>query len=394
MINESDTKISQVLPIFSSLGLQATFIVPTKTAIEKSIIDATHSTREYLLRKNIHDYRMQDQGQENKAIVDTYFVGESDLRKTQTSLYRPPTKEGDPRMWFYRLKNYAIAYNLLAIIAQKGEIYVINCSDDKILRSLESGKNPLFSSLNINNNGLTNEANELLDLLCAIGRRGWTKTLRRGDGGVGFTLESLLGISANSSRAPDYKGVEIKSSRSRSLNQTLFAKTPDWKKSRLKSSLDILEERGRFSDKKNRIQLFHSIFANKKNSYDLQLEVSAEDNYLRQYCNLTDRREDDVLWEISVLQDALRNKHRQTFWIKSKTRIDDGIEKFLYYEGEYTREPNVELMPLLLEAGEIFVDYTIKQNPNGSAKDQGYLFRMKKNNLTSLFGEAKTFQFL
>lgn len=170
--------------------------------------------------------------------------------------------------------------------------------------------------------------------------------------------------------------------------------TKDWKKSRLKSTLDILEERGRFSDKKNRIQLFHSIFANKKNSYGLQLEVSAEDNYLKQYCNLADRREDDVLWEISVLQDALRNKHRQTFWVKSKTRIDEGIEKFLYYEGEYTREPNVELMPLLLEAGDIFVDYTIKQNPNGSVKDQGYLFRMKKNNLTSLFGEAKTFQFL
>ena len=64
---------------------------------------------------------------------------------------------------------------------------------------------------------------------------------------------------------------------------------------------------------------------------------------------------------------------------------------FLYHEGIYTRGPNVDVFPLLLEAGDVFVDYTIKQNPIGSAKDQGYLFRMKKNNLHALFGKPKVF---
>ena len=112
---------------------------------------------------------------------------------------------------------------------------------------------------------------------------------------------------------------------------------------------------------------------------------------LKQYCNIADRREDDVIWEISILQDALRKKHRQTFWVKSQTRIIDNTEEFLYNEGVYTRGPNIEALPLLLEAGDVFVDYTIKQNPNGSAKDQGYLFRMKKNNFDVLFGKPKVF---
>ena len=38
--------------------------------------------------------------------------------------------------------------------------------------------------------------------------------------GVGYTLETLLGIAANSSKAPDYKGIEIKSGRQKSSEWT------------------------------------------------------------------------------------------------------------------------------------------------------------------------------
>lgn len=394
MILAADTDLSKVLPIFSSLGLQAAFLVPTETAMKKSIIDATHPFRDYLSKNGTHKYNEQHLGTEHKALKETFFVGETELRKTVTSMYRPETKNGDPRVWFYQLNSYATPYNLLAIIAQENSLYVINCSDENILHSLENGSNPLFNALNVASDGLTAEARELLDLLCGIGKKGWIPTLRDGDTGVGYTLETLLGISANSSKAPDYKGVEIKSSRRTSSNQTLFGKTPDWKKSRLKSSLEILMERGRFSTQKNRQQLFHSIFAHQPNSYGLQLEVCFEDKILKQYCNIADRREDDVLWEISVLQDALRNKHRQTFWVKTQNRIGSLGEEFWYHQGVYTRGPNIDAFPLLLEAGDIFVDYTIKQRANGAAKDQGYLFRMKKNNLDVLFGQPRTFELI
>ena len=391
MILASDTNISNVLSVFSSLGLKATFLVPTDTAMKKSIIDATNPVREYLSKTSAHEYSYQELGPENKVLKETFFVGDDELIKTQTSLYRPLTKNGDPRIWFYRLNTYASAFNLLAIIAKQGKIYVINCSNKEVLKSLEDGSNPLFKALNISNDGLTLEAYELLGLLQGVGALGWVPSMRVGDTGVGFTLESLIGIPANSSKAPDYKGIEIKSARKKSSIQTLFSKTPNWGKSRLKGTLQILEERGQFSAKHNRDQIFHSIFADKQNSYGLQLEVDHEENLLKQYCNIAGRREDDVLWEISVLQNALKKKHKQTFWVKAETRRMNGSEEFLYFEGAFTREPNVEALPLLLEAGHVFVDYTIKRLPNGSHKDQGYPFRMRKTNLEFLFGKPKIF---
>ena len=49
-----------------------------------------------------------------------------------------------------------------------------------------------------------------LDKIKSINNEGWIKSLRRGDTGVGYTLETKLGIKANSKKKPDYKGIEIK----------------------------------------------------------------------------------------------------------------------------------------------------------------------------------------
>ena len=51
---------------------------------------------------------------------------------------------------------------------------------------------------------------ELLEKCRQINKKGFIKTMRVGDTGVGYTLETLLGIKANSNKSPDYKGIEIK----------------------------------------------------------------------------------------------------------------------------------------------------------------------------------------
>ena len=391
MISSADTKPIDILPIFSSIGLRVTFLVPTKTAMQKSIIDATRPVQEYLTETGLHNYQYQNQGNDNKVQKKTYFVEQTTLKETLTSLYRPSTKSGDPRIWFYDLKSYADPHNLLAVIVRDSIIYVINCSDYALMKTIETGSNPLFEKLGIAIDGLTADAHELLDLLSGIGKSGWVPSMRKGDTGIGYTLETLLGIPANSSKSPDFKGIEIKSSRKRAQKADLFSKTPDWSKSQLKSSFEIVTKRGKFSEKENRIQLNHTISADKQNTYGLQLEMCYEENLLKQYCNIADRREDDVLWEISILKDALKKKHRQTFWVNSQTRINNDIEEFLYFETTYTNGPNLDAFPLLLEAGEVTVDYLIAIKPNGSASDHGYKFKMKKKNLEALFGKPKRF---
>ena len=392
MILSADIELAKILPIFSSLGIHTSFLVPIATAMEKSIMDATHPVREHIKAASFHDFSKQEQGTDAKVLKTAYFVHPDKLEETQASLYRPSTKNGDPRIWFYGLKNYAESFNLLAVVPKGDKIYVINCSNKLIVQSLERGLNPLLVEIGISAIGLTQEAEELLNLLRKIGQKGWIKTMRSGDTGEGYTLETLLGISANSNKAPDYKGIEIKSGRVGSSNQTLFSKTPDWALSRLKSSLEILKARGRYSEAKKRNQLFHSIRSDRPNSYGLQLEVDFELGQLSQFCLETGARTDDVIWELKTLQEALKKKHRQTFWVKTKTRKQDQLEHFLYSEAVYTRAPNIDAFALLLEVGEVFVDYTIKETKTGAAKDQGYLFRMKQNNLNALFGVPRSFE--
>jgi len=394
MISSADTNPSEVLPVFSDIGIRTVFLVPTETGMNKSIMDATHPIQEYFLEFGIHDYKTQEQGNANKIQKKAFFVEEKLLTETTVSLYRPSTKNGDPRIWIYGLKRYAIAHNLLAIIVKEKSLFIINCSDKIILNSISNGRNPLFQKLKISSDGLTTEARELLNLLKGIGKSGWVQTLRPGDTGIGYTLETLLGIPENSSKKPDYKGIEIKSSRLKSKNAQLFAKVPNWKRSQLKGSYDILMKHGRFSTESNRLQINHTIHANKENSYGLRLEVDYTNNLLRQYCLIAGRREEDVLWEMDTLKGALKRKHPQTFWVSTKTRKKGHIEEFLYYEGAYTHTPNIDAFPLLLEAGDIFVDYLIKQRPNGSADDRGYSFKMKKKNLDALFGNPKIFTLL
>ena len=46
-----------------------------------------------------------------------------------------------------------------------------------------------------------------------IKKMGWIKSVNCGSNGIGFTFESLLGISKNELEIPDYNGIELKTRR-------------------------------------------------------------------------------------------------------------------------------------------------------------------------------------
>ena len=53
MISQRDISITEVLPLFNNLELNVSFISPTKTGLDKSIMDATMTVRNYLKEMNI-----------------------------------------------------------------------------------------------------------------------------------------------------------------------------------------------------------------------------------------------------------------------------------------------------------------------------------------------------
>lgn len=392
MLSSSTTSIPDTLLQLKQLNLNPTFLVPTATGLEKSIMDAHGSVRDWLIENGVHNYDLQQQGPEHKKTIRTTIISNTTI-ETKTSLYRPLTKTGDPRIWPNGLKALSDEGDLLALLCWDNELIIINATKLNISRPLFESHPKLRLLLEHSAHGsMANQeaSEELLQRLQGIGQRGWIQTLKSGDTGIGYTLETLLGIEANSSKAPDYKGIELKSHRrgAGSGGQVaLFAKVPDWSASRLKGSKDILRERGYFSEKKQRRQLFHEISCVKPNSIGLQLSLLREESILMQshVDSLTGNTTNDVQWAVDTLQKSLREKHKETMWVTASSRGKGKSEEFNYENVVHTSGYDQSAFVALMDTGAITVHYTITERPNGSAKDQGYLFKMAPKYLPALF---------
>jgi hypothetical protein len=389
MIEKSDIDVAKTLTRFSEKQLDVTFLVPTVTGLDKAIMDATASIRMYLDGVGCHDFEAQQQGPEHKKVVKAFFVYPDRLEETTASLYRPQTKSGDPRIWFSKLKTYAEPHNLLAVFYRDDALYVVNCSRGGALECLGKPETPLGRIAQF---GETEEANpiaiELLDKLREISARGFVSTLRNGDTGIGYTLETLLGIAANTSRAPDYKGIELKASRKktgRANRVTLFSQVPNWKLSPADAA-SLLETYG--YEKEGRQQLYHTINAVKPNSIGFMLEVDRGRDWLKQNYVEGGAGRHLTTWEFPKLRKALSKKHPSTFWVKADVENDGAGESFHYVEVVQTRSPRIWSFDTLIEAGSITVDYTLA-DAGSRVRDHGYLFKIHPTDFHALFPPPK-----
>ncbi len=397
MLSSANIDVAETLQKFKDRGIAVGFIVPTETGLNKSIMDAHDNLRRFLSKHGIHDYEKQSQGTDNKKILPTLLFSSNEVLETSTSLYRPETKSGDPRIWIYKLGSFANPSDLIAVAATEQRLVAINCSQSDLVNLLSPTNQELMQLFPVSARESSNTANELLKMLAEVSRHGFIKTMRPGDTGVGYTLETLLGIEANSKKTPDYKGIELKSSRiSKAGNKqsTVFSQVPNWKLSNLKGSKDILNKHGRFNSSKGRDQLNHEISCTKPNSYDLQLELKDDWEELRQIYlpdGNKERKETDVLWQMDKLIERVEEKHQETMWISAETRGKRASEEFWYTAAKHTTGLDPTALPILLEAGSMTVHYLIKRTPSGAAKDQGYLFKMAPKYLPILFANSVSY---
>ena len=95
------------LAALTSYGVYSAMLEVTETGLKKSIMDATRSVRELLVQYDLHDYDRQTQGTDSKVLLPAIVFSGEQTRDAKASLYRPQTKQGDPRIWFYGLKGQA-----------------------------------------------------------------------------------------------------------------------------------------------------------------------------------------------------------------------------------------------------------------------------------------------
>ena len=384
---------SKRLEIFTQFSTSITLIEPTANGLKKSIMDATATVRNYLKSNNFHDYEIQGQGGEHKVIAKCLIYNETSIYKSRASLYRPKTKKGDPRIWFSGLTKFANANDILVLICFDTTIHVINISqidiDKLVISPLLNPIKELLTTINTIENAV---ADELLGLLKNIAKRGAIPSMVNADTSVGRTLETALGIDINSSKKPDYKGIELKSFRTRRSNRkNLFMQVPNWKLSQLKSSREILETFGYWRD--DVFRLYCTVSAANVNSQGLSLRVDTDINQLIEFSNQK-QIGDFVVWTLEKLHQRLLQKHRETFWVAAESIIIDGKEHFQYKTVEHTKKPILSQFDLLLEQGIITVDHLIKQKSNGQVVEKGPAFKLKSNGLPLLFPPSSVYDLL
>lgn len=188
MLSFSDTSIEKAFEFFSKRGLPVAFLVPTYTGYGKSIMDAVDNVRSFLKINGIHDYSSQYQGPQNKVRIKSYFVNQDEVVETYASLYRPITKNGDPRIWFDNLRHFCVPGNLLAITCKKKELFVFNMS--RLLnKEITSHYHIPLSIIEEIDNSIHSKAGDLLAKIRHIHTLGYIESIVQGDTGVGTTLE-------------------------------------------------------------------------------------------------------------------------------------------------------------------------------------------------------------
>lgn len=368
-------------------------IEPTETGLKKSIMDATGSVRSFLKENNIHDYDIQGQGPENKVQIDALIYHDFQVIHSTASLYRPQTKKGDPRVWFSGLTKIANPFDIIAIIFYDDCLHVFNLTrldiDVLINSTLTNPFKELITAINFEESEI---AVELLNRLKLIAGEGYIKSVVNSDTGIGRTIEFLLGIEMNSSKSPDYKGIELKSFRdSRNNRKGLFGKTPDWGLSKFKSRVEILDTFGYWE--KGIFRLYNTIRGTGRNAQGLILRIEDKKDWLVEN---SDRPEigDFLVWKLETLRKELQKKHKETIWIKADSKIENNNEFFHFKEVEHTKNPMIDKFEILVETGAITLDYPIKRKPDGKVIDKGCNFKLKANCLDLLFPPSEKYNLI
>ncbi|MDW3188962.1 MvaI/BcnI family restriction endonuclease [Vibrio sp. Vb0932] len=385
---EQKKRVTQNKKQLTKVGVEFSLFEPTITGLKKSILDATQTVRTHFELEGFHFYGEQSQGPDNKVMKDACFLTDDKIIPSKASLYRPKTKKGDPRMWFKGLPAYANPGDQIAIIIHDGMPHLINLTTSDIERSLTQTSSFIKEFLKKISDQHNSVANELLAKIKEIAKFPFP-ALRKGDTAIGYTLETMLGIDANSSKEPDYKGIELKSGRGTKNRTTLFAQVADWSKSPCKKSAEILNKYG--YERGDDFKLYCTVTTQRENSQGLSFIYDQSNDELQEWHN---KQELVAVWPGELLRKRLKEKHAETFWVEAKSEIIDGVEHFQIHRITHTRSPIASQLMPLIQSGVITMDHLIKRNTKGRVSEKGPLFKMNKSDLELLFPEPITYQLL
>ncbi len=221
---------------------------------------------------------------------------------------------------------------------------------------------------------------ELVGKIREINLRGPIAAEGRGSGRYGLALERELGIEKNSSKAPDFKGIEIKTKASAKL-QTLFSRTPS-RYTGCANALDVLHTHG--YDKKGRRQLYTSM-TSKGDSLGFSIQLAEH------YISVVRNNEEIMQYDNERLEQALISKHTESAFVTVQTH-DQGAT-CTFDSLVHCKQPSFARLRELIDTGHIYLDFTLSVK-NGKARDHGFLWRINGTEIEAIFAETHKYNLL
>lgn len=216
-----------------------------------------------------------------------------------------------------------------------------------------------------------------------IKKMGFVKTHRRGDTGIGKTLEDLLGIKENNIPLPDIGEIaELKSYRKNAKSMmTLFTLEPLPKggdRDRL-----LLDNFGYSKRDNDRSKELHSTLSCKRyNNQSLRLSVEKDKIRVK-----GKGRRINIFWEIESVRNKFNKKLPALVYVLADTKMIKAVEYFHFNEAYFLENFDFELFKKRIRADNIVVDFRMYYRPNGSVRNHGTGFRIKTKKLDDCFSK-------
>ena len=205
--------------------------------------------------------------------------------------------------------------------------------------------------------------------------------MRRGNTGIGYTLESLLGVDENNLQMPDLGEIELKSHRNGASSLiTLFTFNRSvWQI----PAKDVIEEYG-YIDSNDRCALYSTVNTGTNNQ---GLSIRIEDEYVKLY-HVSGQLIAE--WSGVGLADTFAEKMPALVAVYADTRINsDDREEFWFNEAYIFRQPSAGNILELIRNDTIVVDIRMHINDRGSVRNHGTGFRINDGFLGLCFSNRE-----
>lgn len=219
---------------------------------------------------------------------------------------------------------------------------------------------------------------EFREKIADIKKMGWVPSLRRSNTGVGYTLETLLGIEENNVALPDLGAVELKSHRINSTSMvTLFTFDRNvWR-------LNPLQAVRRYGtrDVNGRLGLYFTM-SPAPTSTGLFLYIEPETISVRHISG-----EVIAEWSLDALAQQFMKKMPALVLVSALSEMRGDTEYFNYTTARLLEGTSPDILREQILAGNVLVDLRVHDRPT-SARNRGTGFRARKNKLALLFSST------